>query len=199
MLGFDVHSFPECTRMCPNVPECACVMCLNVPLLLGGPRLLLASSYVLRDVRSAHWSPIAGIDTGSPALSNLSRKTEVFIFPCWIRAYGAQPAPALCTWVTDEEQSQLTGGEYAIERIRVSGVRFFRLVPQVMKRHEHGHGKGRSSSSVVRHCFPLQNWPQAVAEQKVVAGHLWSMFGSGGNIGARSCHTSTALAARARG
>ena len=41
-----------------------------------------------------------------------------------IRANGAQPAPALCTWVTDEEQSQLTGGEYAIERLMVSGVRF---------------------------------------------------------------------------
>ena len=41
-----------------------------------------------------------------------------------IRAYGAQPAPALCTWVTDEEQPQLTGGEYAIERLRVYGVRF---------------------------------------------------------------------------
>ena len=41
-----------------------------------------------------------------------------------LKAYGAQPAPPICCWVTDEEQSQLTGGEYAIEKLRVCGVRF---------------------------------------------------------------------------
>ena len=42
-----------------------------------------------------------------------------------ITSYGAQPAPAVCCWVTDQEQSQLTGGEYITEVLRVSGVRFF--------------------------------------------------------------------------
>ena len=41
-----------------------------------------------------------------------------------IKAYGVQPASAVWTWVTDEEQPQLTGGEYAIERLMVCGERF---------------------------------------------------------------------------
>ena len=81
-LGFDGHNLPECARMCPNVPECACVMALNVPLLRwgragkgdGGAWLLFTSPYVFRDVRSAHGSQIAGIETGSPALTNSTRK-----------------------------------------------------------------------------------------------------------------------------
>ena len=51
-------------------------------------------------------------------------KTGKFQSEALRAAYGAQPAPPICCWVTDEEQSQLTGGEYVIEKLQVCGVRF---------------------------------------------------------------------------
>ena len=39
-------------------------------------------------------------------------------------AFGAQPAPDTISWATDQEQTQLTGGEFIIAELEVMGCRF---------------------------------------------------------------------------
>ena len=104
---------PECARMCPCYGlECAAAfgwpvtifrvshVCAWGEILLGNVNTYTSvpssaldwmhcclcanhGAHVFKDVMSAHWSPIAGIDNGGPARSNRTRKTDLFIFPCW--------------------------------------------------------------------------------------------------------------------
>jgi hypothetical protein len=41
-----------------------------------------------------------------------------------LQRFGAQPCPASITWASDQEQLQLTGGDFIIDELRVTGVRF---------------------------------------------------------------------------